>query len=233
MDKGTKNLHSGHRSRVREKIKKGGLSSMHDHELLEYLLFHTIPQRDTNVLSHKLIDRFGSFHGVLNATYDDLLQVEGVTEITAIFLSSFPTIFDRYNDDFNNIRKIETMEDIDKLMRMKFLGETVENMYMIFLDSDNNFLSLTLLARGSSREVSINKRKIMEAVIRSNAEKVIIAHNHPNNVQHASADDIEATVLLGCMLEDLGIHLVDSVIYANGHCFSMLEKVKKIRNKKR
>ncbi|MEG0320697.1 MAG: hypothetical protein RR606_00740, partial [Oscillospiraceae bacterium] len=36
----------------------GGLDGFHDHEVLELMLFYTIPQRNVNGLAHALMDRF-------------------------------------------------------------------------------------------------------------------------------------------------------------------------------
>ena len=71
-------LHKGHRQRVREKYEKSGSESFKDHELLELVLFHAIPYRDTNPIAHRLLDTFGSLGGVFSAKIDALCAVEGV-----------------------------------------------------------------------------------------------------------------------------------------------------------
>ena len=38
-------VHDGHRARMRDKIRKGGLGSFQQHEILEYLLFSFVPRR--------------------------------------------------------------------------------------------------------------------------------------------------------------------------------------------
>lgn len=59
--------HEGHRKRLRERAAQTGLEGFQPHEVLELLLSETIPRKDVNPLAHALIDRFGSFSGVLNA----------------------------------------------------------------------------------------------------------------------------------------------------------------------
>lgn len=221
-----KNIHSGHRSRVREKIKKGALETMTDHELLEYLLFHTVAYKDTNELAHRLINYFGSFHGVLDAQIDDLMQVKGVTEVTAVFLSSLKTVFKRYGEDVNRTPKIRDVNDVAKYMEMKYLGETVEKVFMICLDGKMSIIKCEVIGEGTSCEVSIENRKVMEVAIRSNADNVILVHNHPNEIPTPSSDDIESTYLLKKMLKNVGIKLVDSIIVA-GDSFVSLARDKR------
>lgn len=70
-------VHDGHRARMRDKIRKGGLGSFQQHEILEYLLFSFVPRKDTNEIAHALIDKFSSLSGVLNASEEDLEKVSG------------------------------------------------------------------------------------------------------------------------------------------------------------
>ena len=51
--------HQGHRQRMRERVQNYGLDSLAEHEALEYVLYLTNAQKDTNGIAHDLIDRFG------------------------------------------------------------------------------------------------------------------------------------------------------------------------------
>ena len=53
--------HKGHRQRMRERVQSYGLDSLAEHEALEYVLYLTNAQKDTNGIAHDLIDRFGDF----------------------------------------------------------------------------------------------------------------------------------------------------------------------------
>ena len=70
--------HDGHRSRMRERFRREGLNGFADHEALELMLFYAIPQRNVNPLAHRLLDTFGSLHGVLDAPrLDYAVRLEG------------------------------------------------------------------------------------------------------------------------------------------------------------
>ena len=66
-DKKQAGIHDGHRGRVRDRIRKYGINSLEEHEVLEYVLFHFVPRRDVNGLAHQLINEFGSLYNVLSA----------------------------------------------------------------------------------------------------------------------------------------------------------------------
>ena len=53
---------------------------MSDHNLLELLLFYSIPRVDTNETAHRLLETFGSLEGVFRADLLKLTSVIGVGE---------------------------------------------------------------------------------------------------------------------------------------------------------
>ena len=67
-------MHEGHRERMRERILKEGTENLQPHEILEYLLYHAIPRKDTNEIAHELINRFGGISEVFSADYGNLLD---------------------------------------------------------------------------------------------------------------------------------------------------------------
>ena len=72
------NIHDGHRGRMRAKLLSHGRSIFDTYELLEMLLYGTIPYKDTNPIAKRLLDRFGSLDGVLCAEEDELCSVETI-----------------------------------------------------------------------------------------------------------------------------------------------------------
>ena len=80
-------LHGGHRARMKERFLKEGLDHFDRHQIVEMLLFFGIPRKDTNATAHRLIETFGGLPGVLEAPYEELCRVEGVTANAAVLIS--------------------------------------------------------------------------------------------------------------------------------------------------
>ncbi len=80
------NIHKNHRHRLRERYAKEGAGSLEAHELLELLLFDVIPRYNTNPIAHRLLNRFGSLYDVLNAPFEELLEVKGIGERAAEYI---------------------------------------------------------------------------------------------------------------------------------------------------
>ena len=99
-----KNPHKDHRQRVRNEFLENGFSdATPPHKILEMLLFYGIPRRDTNEIAHALLDKFGSFSAVLEASTYELTQVKGINEYTAALIKLMLPICRRYEE--NNGRK--------------------------------------------------------------------------------------------------------------------------------
>jgi hypothetical protein len=76
---------AGHRARLRQRF-LAKPTALSDVQLLELLLTYAILRADVAPLAQMLIDRFGNINGVLTASYDELLAIEGVGQQTAILL---------------------------------------------------------------------------------------------------------------------------------------------------
>ena len=81
-------MHSGHRSRMREKFLTHGARIFDTYELLEMLLYYTIPYKDTNPIAKRLLMEFGSLEGVLTASPEELARVSGIGERAAELLAT-------------------------------------------------------------------------------------------------------------------------------------------------
>ena len=226
----SENPHQNHRARLRETFRKAGVDGMPDHNLLELLLFYSIPRKDTNELAHRLILTFGSLNRVFDASYEELLSVDGMGESSALLISSIPAVCKRYAEGgkTDKIDLCEPSDAIEYAIR-KFYGSKTEEFYVMCLDGTGCLTNCCKIGDGSVSTVSVNKRKVLEVVLRNNADRVILAHNHPNGVAAPSREDVNMTGEISSMLKSVGIRLADHIIVANGDAIS-LASIEKFRN---
>ena len=90
--------HAGRRRRVRERLLAEGADAMAKHELLEFLLFYAIPKRDVNPLAHRLIERYGTLRGVLEADEAELAAFPGLGPMSAAYLKRLWAVVEAYLD---------------------------------------------------------------------------------------------------------------------------------------
>lgn len=214
----TKNVHAGHRQRLRNRFVQNGLDSFEDHNALELFLFYAIPNRDVNDLAHNLINEFGSLSAVFDARFEDLCKVKGISEYSASLIKLLPAMARRYEqgklsaDDtvFNSPEKIA------EYMSGVYFGVNREELYIICLDSACRLLKCIKLGSGEIDKVSVSYRNIAEQVFSTNAANVIVVHNHVSGIVAPSAQDLVFTSSLISAMKGIGIRISDHIIMGNG-----------------
>lgn len=214
--------HDGHRKRLKARFAKSGLDDFEPHNVLELLLFYSVPRKDTNPIAHRLINRFGSLSGVFDAKPEELMKVEGITENTAVLISMIPQLARKYLEDKSDaMNTIRGFNDIGTYLMPKFVGRTIETVMLAALDNKNKIISCNIIAEGDNNRANISRRKVMEEAIRVGATRVVLAHNHPRGFAVPSKEDIYLTEEIYSLLKSVGIELVDHIIFAEDDFVSL------------
>ena len=101
---------------------------MSDVNVLELLLFYTIPRRDVNPIAHALLNHFGTLSGVFEAPLEELQKVPGVSEATAIHLQLIPQAARRYLlDQQSRVRLLRTPEQLGEYLMPFFFAQRTEH----------------------------------------------------------------------------------------------------------
>ena len=215
------NEHSGHRSRVRDRVRKEGLENFQNYQVLEYALTFVIPYKDTNVLAHKLINKFGSFMGVLEADEEDLKSVEGMGEVSAHFLANLLKIYNYYERD--KVKQVTIIDSPDKsynYVKQFLIGKLVEEMYVVCITPKNKIVGVTKITEGTNTEAPVSIRQITDKMAKTKVSNIIVAHNHPKGKALPSKDDDEFTKALVTTLCINGGHLLDHIIIGEDDFYS-------------
>ncbi len=222
--KAEKNIHKGHRSRMKQRFLKHGLDGFDDHNVLELLLFYGVPQRDVNPLAHALLNHFGSLAAVFDAPAEELQKISGVGENVAILLKLIPQIARRYmmsRTSFDTV--LDSVHKAGEYLIPYFYAQREEVVYLVCLDAKRKVLNCQLLFHGNVNSAHISVRKIVETALVHNSTSVILAHNHPSGIAIPSKEDFQVTVKIQRALEVVGIELADHLVVADDDFVSMLE----------
>ena len=217
-------IHEGHRQRLKDRFRQEGLDGFNEVNALEMLLFYCVPRSDTNPLAHRLIERFGSFSGVLDASIEELEAVEGVGHNISTFLAFIPQLERYYNDNKNkNLKILTSVSQCGEYLRPKFINRKNEMVYMVCLDAKCKVLSCKQLGEGSVNSAGVPIRRIVDVALKMNAPSVILAHNHPGGVAFPSSDDIQTTIRVSQALAGVDVVLTDHLIFADGDYTSIVD----------
>lgn len=222
------NFHLGHRQRVKERFLQDGLEHFAPHEVLELLLFYAVPQRDTNVLAHRLLDRFSTLTGVLTATREELCAVEGIGEHAATLLHLILPLASQAMTEIQRVDKDTafTVDRAGEYLIKRYLGESREVVYLLLFDNSKHLLDCVRVYEGSVNSVSITPRMLIEIALSRHAASVILAHNHPNGLPIPSTDDINTTHLLENAFNAVGILFAEHVVVAGASYTPILTRMR-------
>ena len=217
-------VHDGHRERMKQKLLEQGLDVFDDHNVLELLLFYSVPRKDMNPLAHELLNTFGSLEAVFEAPAEELSKVNGIGESTVTLLKLFPEVSRRYVMDKNRFDNIlDSTKKAGEYLAARYMYERDEVVYVICLDSKCKVICCKELFRGVANSAEISTRKIVELALAKNATSVIISHNHTSGIALPSMEYEITTKKLKTTLASMGITLADHIIVADGDFISLAD----------
>ncbi|MCD7799919.1 MAG: hypothetical protein LUG94_01760 [Ruminococcus sp.] len=214
--------HEGHRERLRKKFVQHGFISFEEHEVLELLLFYSIPRKNTNEIAHNLIYKFGDLNKVFDADMEMLQEVDGVNESSANLIKMIPQICKIYFKHYDFIPSFKFKDNALNFAIHQYIGETNEVLKAVYLDKDCNYISCEdICTMDNDSVVILNIKKIIERAEKYNSGDIILMHNHPDGNCLPSDSDIYNTLKAIKILKSIGITLIDHIVVSKNNGISM------------
>lgn len=213
------NLHAGHRKRLTQKFLTSA-NTLSDHELIELLLFYSIPRRDTNPLAHRLLRAFGSIDGLLKAKPQEIKSVTGIGESSATQILVVGELLARARALPNKKQKLSTPEQLDNYLPMLFKEFTEEKAVVILLDKSYNKISELTYKQKQKLYVSIDLNELVSTFAVLKPKHMIVAHNHTGEKCFPSNEDLTSTKKMNMLCDLHGVNLIDHVIVKGKETFS-------------
>lgn len=217
------NLHKDHRQRLKTQFLLNGFESLTDVQKLELLLFYAIPQKDTNPLAHELINKFGNLKNVLKANQKDLVEVKGIKDNTAIFLSLINNMLNFCNQpDLNEV--IGSTKAAKDYVSKFYFNVDVEQFHVFCISKANKVTKHVMLKSGTIDEVNVQIRHITQVALDAKCNRIIVSHNHPSGKGAMSDEDCAFTYSLMCSCLLNSIDILDHIIVGTDRTISLAER---------
>jgi DNA repair protein RadC len=180
--KAEKPHYHGHRDRLRARFEKGGASALAEYELLELLLFRSIPRADTKGTAKALIARFGSFAEVLGADAPLLAEVKGVGMSTALDLKLVAAAGGLLTrGEVGKRELLGSWNQVIDYCRAAMAFETREQFRILFLDKKNALIADEVQQTGTIDHTPVYPREVVKRALELSASAIILVHNHPTH----------------------------------------------------
>ena len=214
--------HSGHRDRLRERAAKGGIDALPDYELLELLLFRSVPYKDTKPLAKDLLARFGSLEGIGAASHEaidhqvaDSLQIVRGKQSRATALD-MQLIFDVARrvarEPASKRPAISSWSALLAYVRVALQHEPREQFRVLYLDNRNQLILDEIQNRGTIDHAPVYPREVIRRALELSSRNIIVVHNHPSGDPTPSRADIDMTKQIVAAGHPLNVTVHDHLI---------------------
>ena len=211
--------YKGHRERLRSRFLETGDQGLPDYEILELLLFRSIPQRDVKPLAKELIARFGSLSGVLGARRERLTEVKGVGDSVAADLKLVEAAGRRLaRQSIQDKPVLGSWKDVIDYCHAVMAHAERETFRILFLDKRNHLITDEVQGVGTVDHTPVYPREVIRRALEVSATAIILVHNHPSGDPTPSNADIRMTQDIIAIAGPMGISVHDHIIIGrNGH----------------
>lgn len=230
-----KNLHEGHRQRMFAKFDAASPDDLPDHELLEILLFYSIPRANTNETAHELLNRFGTLGRVMSANPLTLTSVDNVGERSAALIKLIHAIMRRCEinklaeENPRKAKYMKTKDDAARCFISHFAYLTEEHVAMISLDDKYKMIDFRFLDVGQQGSVNVDMKKIADVLTSVRPAFFYLGHNHPSGYATPSIEDINVTYSVRTWINSFGAHMLDHLVIADNTYASIFDEIRKHR----
>ena len=209
----------GHRDRLRARFSEVGGDALPDYELLEIVLFRSIPRRDVKPIAKDLLRRFGSFAEVLAAPPALLSEVDGVGESVVTDLKIVEAAARRFAKGAVARRPVlSSWTSVIDYCRTAMAFSEKEQFRLLFLDRRNAIIADEVQQSGTIDHTPVYPREVVKRALELSASAVILVHNHPSGDPTPSSADIKMTREIVDVAKPLGIVVHDHIIVGReGH----------------
>lgn len=213
-----------------EKLENYGASKLSDAELLAVMLKSGTKNKTSVELAQEILLLDSEEKGLnflKDIPTDELQKIKGLGRVKAIQLKAVVELASRISTPRKIIRRIITSpEEVANILMADMKDETQEIMKVLILNTRNEIVRIATVGIGTANFNLIEVRDVFKEPIRSNATKIILAHNHPSGDPSPSKSDITFSVKMREIGAVMGIEVLDHVIIGDGR-FSSLKRMKK------
>ena len=133
--------YAGHRERLRKRFLATDGQGFEDYELFELLLTFVIPRRDVKPVAKKLIERWGSIKGALDARPEGLDETKGIGVQSSIFMKALRAIMRReFELQAQDASLLDSTQAVLAYCRASLEAEPKEIFEVLFVSSKNRLI---------------------------------------------------------------------------------------------
>jgi len=207
----------------REKMKKIGVQSLSNGELLSILLRTGNKNESVEELSNKLLKEIGKIQKLNKTSLNTLTKINGIGLSKATTILAAIELGKRVLNNEKKKTKLDNTLKIFEHYKNDFIGEKQEKFFVLLYDTKLNLIEKKELYKGTIDCVHISPGEVFKDAIIESASSIIIMHNHPSGDTTPSKEDVELTKRIIGVGKLLKIEVLDHIIISPTSYYSFFE----------
>lgn len=195
-----------------EKLEKYGEKMLSNAELLAIIIKTGTKEENSIDIANRILLMSNSLKGLQNLSLTELENIKGIGKVKAIQLKSICELAKRMSKENDIMFQVKSPQDVAKIFFEEFKIEKQEIFKIIILNTKNYITKIIDFAKGKIDSINLDIKQILQEVIKQNADRIIIVHNHPSGDPTPSKADINFTKSLYKASEIIGIRLIDHIV---------------------
>ncbi len=215
------NLNHGHRQRLRARLLENGPEALVEDELIELILFLSIPRRDVKPLAKMLWKRYGNFQALCERPVEELMQFPGFGAQSIATLKTIHALALQLTKPQETQKPL--LNAVDQLVtysRLRMTPFEQEQCLVFYLNKKHQVLFEEIHQKGTTDHVMVYPKEVVKKALNLSASGLVLVHNHPDGEEMPSSQDDILTDTLKQLCLSLDLDLVDHLILSQKSFFS-------------
>ncbi len=204
-----------------EKLELFGEKTLSNAELLAIIIKSGTKKETSIELANKILKlnknpQEDELNFLRDLSLEELMKINGIGKVKAIQLKAVCELSIRMNKP-SNYKKIKIKEpyDIAKILMQELRFQKREIAKVVILNNKNVILKILDISLGGANFAKIEIKDVLGEVVKMQAPKIILVHNHPSGDSTPSKSDILFTDRVYDAASLLGIELLDHIVIGN------------------
>jgi DNA repair protein RadC len=203
-----------------EKLEMYGASALSNAELLAIIIKTGTKEESSVTLAQKVLklnkDEKDNLKFLQDISINELTKIKGIGKIKAIQIKAVSELTKRISRPImNNKIKITCPQDVANLLIDELKNEKREKVKVLILNSKNIIIKILDVSYGGTNLAIVEPKDILSEVVKMEAPKIILIHNHPSGDPTPSKADMAFTDRLIEASKIIGIELLDHIVIGN------------------
>ena len=217
----------GHRNRVREKFVNFGSGFFQDYELIELLLFYSIPVKDTKTIAKELLSKFGSVMNILTAEAEELCASFGIGKATAGLINLVADMRRLTSPPFDFLAdKTFDYEDCGNRLVNFYKDKTENSVSLLTYNNSMNVISVEEVIKLNFSSGAVQPKKLIETAVNRRAAVAVIAYSRSAGPVFPFPSEMETVRLMEDAFRETGIYLAEQYLVSGDKFFGVMNNMR-------